>query len=196
MLFSIAPALFVALMDSTDAVQIVPDSLASDSTAIAEWPVQPLEFCPSEEILIDLIALNNCCCVMGDCSNETEAPGLKVVEAGIQMLRDDIQLAGSCWDFINAVYTRAGFERKQQTIYQGAKGSLLKDPDLIQPGDWIYHINYGFHDVGHSAIFLCWQDYEQRLALTLSHVGQNKLRAGKLGVYDLKGVYKIKRPQE
>lgn len=183
-------------LNSNDVGQMVPNSLTVDSLASAVGPVQPLEFCPDEDVLVELTALNQCCCVAGGCSNETEAPGLKVVEEGIQMLRDNVQIAGSCWDYINVVYTRAGFAQKQQTIYQGAQGSLLNNPELIQPGDWIYHINYSFHNGVHSAIFLCWQDYEERLALTLSHVGQNKLRAGKLGVYDLKGVYNIKRPQE
>ena len=124
--------------------------------------------------------------------------GLKVLTTGYNMVMvKEEKVQGSCWDYINRVYSNAGFSgSKRKTVFSGKKGANYASQSMIKPGDWIYHVNHSFNDIGHSAIFICWKDYEKKLGVTLSHVGQNKLRPGKYGVYDLSHVYNIMRPAE
>ena len=156
-------------------------------------------FCPDEEMLQQVDYLKDCCCLLDQgCPNKTHEAGFRIIKEGYQMavVRKDI-IVGSCWDFINAVYKNAGFHRSnREVVYKRKKGIKHSSPEILQPGDWIYHVNYSFHNVEHSAIFVCWKDYEKRMGITLSYVGQNKSAPGKYGVYDLSGVYNIKRAKE
>ncbi|MDG1427316.1 MAG: hypothetical protein P8H56_05215 [Crocinitomicaceae bacterium] len=154
-------------------------------------------FCPAPKMLSEVELLKDCCCLRDeDCERELSPEGLEIVRTGYEMTVTTKQLIkGSCWDFINTVYNNAGFSSSsRETIFKGKKGSDQIDVSLLQPGDWIYHINYSFQNVEHSAIFICWKDYDKKLAITLSHVGQNKSRAGQFGVYDLRSVYNVMRP--
>ena len=163
---------------------LVVDSLRLDS----------LKFCPSQEIIDLLGEVSKCCCVKGDCIQTISLSGIEVVNKGIEMVLEDYKMSGSCWSYASKVYELAGFpSNKRTTIYKSNKGTWIKDPSIIQPGDWIYHVNYSFHNVEHSAIFICWKDYDRRIAITLSHVGQKKYAPGKFGEYDLSGVYNVIR---
>lgn len=160
------------------------DSLKIDSS----------RFCPSPEFVDILSDLSECCCIKDDCIQPISKAGIEVVNKGMDMVIENYKMSGSCWSFANKVYELAGFpQNKRTTIYKNKKGTLIKDPSIIQPGDWIFHVNYSFNNVEHSAIFICWKDYERRIAITLSHVGQNKHASGKFGVYDLRGVYNVIR---
>jgi hypothetical protein len=120
--------------------------------------------------------------------------GFLVLNKGLELFQTNFKTSGSCWTYVNKVYEMAGFTSgKRDVIYAAKKGTLIKDPSIIMPGDWLYHVNYSFRNVEHSAIFVCWQDKEKLLAVTLSHVGQNKYAGGDFGVYDLKGVYRVTR---
>mgnify|MGYP003953015869 CR=1 FL=1 len=158
-----------------------------------------ITFCPDEETLQQVEYLKNCCCLLDQgCPNKTQEEGLRIIKEGYEMavLRKDIVI-GSCWGFINAVYNNAGFQRaNREVVYKRNKGTKHSSPELLEPGDWIYHVNYSYHNVEHSAIFICWKDYDKRMGITLSYVGQNKSAPGKYGVYDLSGVYNIKRAKE
>ena len=103
--------------------------------------------------------------------------GFLVLNKGLELFQTNFKTSGSCWTY----------------VYAAKKGTLIKDPSIIMPGDWLYHVNYSFRNVEHSAIFVCWQDKEKLLGVTLSHVGQNKYAGGDFGVYDLKGVYRVTR---
>lgn len=150
--------------------------------------------CFNEDLLSVINELEDCCCLREDCSFPSNEVGNRVVKKGMEMVLNDYKISGSCWTFVNKLYELSGItSANRKVIYKAKKGSLIQDPSLIQPGDWIYHINYSFHNVEHSAVFICWKDYDKKLALTLSHVGQSKYAAGKYGVYDLKGVYHIMR---
>ena len=156
-------------------------------------------FCPDDEMLQQVEYLKDCCCLLEQgCPNKTQEAGLRIINEGYQMavLQKDIVI-GSCWDFINAVYNNAGFQRaNREVVYKRAKGTELSNPELLEPGDWVYHVNYSYHNIEHSAIFICWKDYDKRMGITLSYVGQNKSTPGKYGVYDLRGIYNIKRAKE
>lgn len=120
--------------------------------------------------------------------------GFLVLNKGLELFQTNFKTSGSCWTYVNKVYDMAGFTSgKRDVIYAAKKGTLIKDPSIIMPGDWLFHVNYSFRNVEHSAIFVCWQDKEKLLAVTLSHVGQNKYAGGDFGVYDLKGVYRVTR---
>lgn len=191
-----------------DYTQQVLDSLAfavnntassKNSPAVEPRSDSSSAFCPDDEMLQQVEYLKNCCCLLDQgCPNKTQVGGLRIVKEGYQMaiLRKDIVI-GSCWDFINKVYSNAGFQgANRETIYKGKKGTRCPTPELLQPGDWVYHVNYSYHNIEHSAIFICWKDYDKRMAVTLSYVGQNKSAPGKYGVYDLSGVYNVMRAKE
>ena len=156
-------------------------------------------FCPDDAMLEQIDYLQNCCCLIDEaCPNKTSAGGLRIIREGYQMaiVRKDI-IIGSCWDFINKVYSNSGFKQaNRETIYKGKKGSKYPTPKLLQPGDWVYHVNYSFNNIEHSAIFICWKDFDKKMAITLSYVGQNRSSPGKYGIYDLSGVYNIMRAKE
>ncbi len=153
-------------------------------------------YCPTETEINNLELLRDCCCLKEDnCQKKASETGLKIIRKGYEMsvITKKI-IKGSCWNFANAVYNDAGFpSEKREIIFKGTKKGPFADIDIIQPGDWIYHINYSFHGVEHSAIFICWKDYEKKIAITLGHVGQNLARSGIYGEYDLKSVYYITR---
>jgi hypothetical protein len=98
---------------------------------------------------------------------------------------------GSCWGFVDAVYKKAGVTK--ETIFSSKQGGRYASADMLKPGDWIYHVNYAFRNVGHSAIFVCWKDKAKKQAITMSYVGMNRTVPGRLDVADLKGVYSIFR---
>jgi len=156
--------------------------------------IDTLQFFPTKE-MVDLFSeISTCCCINGDCIQPISESGIIVVHKGLKMVEEDYKMSGSCWSFANNVYELAGFpSNKRTSIYKSNKGTLLKDPSIIQPGDWIYHVNYSFHNVEHSAIFICWKDFDRRIGITLGHVGQNKYAPGRFGEYDLRGVYSVIR---
>ncbi len=98
---------------------------------------------------------------------------------------------GSCWGFVDAVYKKAGVTK--ETIFSSKQGGPYASSSLLKPGDWMYHVNYAFRNVGHSAIFVCWKDKAKKQAVTMSYVGMNRAVPGRLDVADLKGVYSIFR---
>ena len=137
-------------------------------------------------------------CVCADTSSNTtdfNNNGLKVLQVGreIAIINKEI-ITGSCWDFVNYVYKKSGAEKT--SIFRSKKGGPYAKPEMVKPGDWIYHINYSYKNIEHSAIFVCWKDIEKRIAVTLSYAGGNRKLPGKYGTYNLKGIYSIQRPAE
>jgi hypothetical protein len=174
---------------------------AQDSTNTANNENISIETNASENSEFKLIKsaefLTACGC--GTSFNQVEKSdnieGLKVLEKGYQIayVKKEI-ITGSCWDFVNAVYNRTGKEYQKTTVYSTKKSEKkYADKKMLKPGDWIYHINYDYSGVEHSAIFVCWKDFEQGKAVTLSYAGQNRKQAGRFGVYNLNGVYSIFR---
>jgi hypothetical protein len=103
---------------------------------------------------------------------------------------------GACWDYINAVYTRAGYpESKRRYVYRTAKKGPYADTKLIRPGDWLYFVNHSYNDIEHSAVFVEWINRGAREARMLSYAGQNRREPGRYLSYDLRSVYTIIRPQ-
>lgn len=129
-------------------------------------------------------------------AKQLDSASLQVLEIGKQMaLITKTIILGSCWDFVNEVFNRAGVSAFKQTIFKSKKAGPYADARLVQPGDWIYHVNHNSNGVDHSAIFVCWKDYTKREAVTLSYAGRNRNVPGRYGVYNLRSIFAIFRPQ-
>jgi len=142
---------------------------------------------------------NYCQCehvfINADTSSENKG-GFKVLKTGYKMALVDMSIVqGSCWDFVNEVYHRSGFGDAKETIFRSRKKGPFAASSLVKPGDWIYHINHQFNNSEHSAIFVCWKDFANKIAVTLSYAGMNKKTPGKFGEYQLNNIYSIFRPK-
>ena len=102
-------------------------------------------------------------------------------------------IKGGCWDYLNAVFNRAGVNRS--TVHKGAyaEGPYVNSRD-IQVGDWLYYINHGYNDIEHSGLFVGWVDESAKQALILSYAGESRQEPARYRVYDLSHVYHIIRP--
>ncbi len=102
-------------------------------------------------------------------------------------------IKGGCWDYLNAVFNRAGVSR--DTIHKGTYGQgPYASSDEIKVGDWLYYINHGYNRVEHSGLFVGWVDESAKQALILSYAGENRREPARYKVYDLSNVYQIMRP--
>jgi len=121
-------------------------------------------------------------------------PGKKILATGRKMALDNKTIIkGSCWNWVNEVFNRSGFEKSKQIIFKSKKSGPYVDQNLIQPGDWLYYINYSYHMVEHSGIFVYWKDFDKKLGVILSYGGRNRKEPGRYLTYDLKSVYYITR---
>lgn len=103
-------------------------------------------------------------------------------------------IQGGCWDYLDAVFKRAGVTR--DTMHKGtyARGPYA-DSDEIKVGDWLYYINHGYNGVEHSGLFVGWVDEPTEQALILSYAGESRREPARYRVYDLSNVYQIMRPR-
>ena len=127
-------------------------------------------------------------------------PGERVLAIGDKIVDSGTRRMGACWDFVNAVYNCSGYQGKLRTAIFGRteneKGPYLEDMDMIQPGDWIMHINFDYRPqagITHSAIFVSWKDKEKMTAITLDYVGEKRCEAGHYSEHTLTKVYCIYR---
>ncbi|MBP2279994.1 hypothetical protein H4W00_000807 [Psychrobacter sp. PL19] len=102
-------------------------------------------------------------------------------------------IQGGCWDYLNAVFNRAGVTK--DTVHKGAykQGPYANSSD-IEVGDWLYYINHGYNGVEHSGLFVGWVDEAAKQALILSYAGEQRREPARYRVYDLSNVYQIMRP--
>ena len=122
--------------------------------------------------------------------------GERVLEMGASMVESGEIVSGSCWDFIHAAYTRAGYPiAERETVFKGSKSGVFADVDDIQPGDWLYHVNHSYNNVEHSGVFVQWVDKDKKIGTTLSYQGEGRQLPGRYNDYDLKSVYNIMRPK-
>ena len=136
---------------------------------------------------------------LNDAEQQAGEPARKILVTGRNMAMDDKTiLRGSCWDYANEVYNRAGFPNtrySRQTVFRGSKKrGPYADAALIQPGDFLYYINHSYHDIEHSAIFVSWLNIDKRQAIMLSYGGEKRKEPGRYLPYDLSHVFRIIRP--
>ena len=128
-----------------------------------------------------------------------DGPGRSVLKTGRVMTVDRQEIVrGSCWDYSNEVYNRAGYpntRKNRATVFKGTKkrGPYAK-ASQIKPGDWLYFINHSYNGVEHSSIFVKWTNYKQRIGLMLSYGGEKRNQPARYREYDLSNVYQIIRP--
>ncbi len=102
-------------------------------------------------------------------------------------------IQGGCWDYLNAVFNRAGVTR--DTLHKGSyRQGPYANSSEIEIGDWLYYINHGYNGVEHSGMFVGWVDESAKQALILSYAGESRREPARYRVYDLSNVYQIMRP--
>jgi hypothetical protein len=125
------------------------------------------------------------------------SPSKQILATGRKMALDDKTIIkGSCWDWINEVFNRAGYGTNKKVIYKSKKNGPYVDINLIKPGDWLYYVNYSYHGIEHSGIFIYWKDFEKKIGVILSYGGRNRNETGRYLSYNLKSVYYITRAVE
>lgn len=141
---------------------------------------------------------NYCSCQNQDTTNYVANENLgsnRVLEIGLDMaLFSKTIIIGSCWDFVNEVYKRAGVTANKKTIFNSKLKGPYANQTLVKPGDWIYHSNKSHNNIEHSAIFVCWKDFENKIAITLSYAGMKRSVPANYGTYDLSNIFAIFRP--
>ena len=126
--------------------------------------------------------------------NKADIAGKAILKTGRKMaVIDKTIIKGSCWDYINAVYKKAGYGTNKKIVYKSKKSGPYADVSKIKPGDWIYYVNHSYGGVEHSGIFVYWKDYKKKIGVTLSYGGEKRNEPGRYLPYDLKSVYYITR---
>jgi len=102
---------------------------------------------------------------------------------------------GGCWDYIDAVWTRAGFPdgTRRVTVFRSRKRGPYAPTASIHPGDWLYFINHSYGGIEHSAIFVAWADRTQHQAYMLSYAGQQRDECARYKLYDISNVFQVIR---
>ena len=126
-------------------------------------------------------------------SQSSQAAREVISTARAMTLNERTIIKGGCWDYLNAVFKRAGVSR--DTVHKGAyKQGPYASSNEIEVGDWLYYINHGYKDIEHSGLFVGWVDEAAKQALILSYAGENRREPARYRVYDLSHVYQIMRP--
>lgn len=158
------------------------------STAYAE-DIPYRFFKPKAELLMH--ALN-------EAESEADPEARMILRTGREMALDKkVVIIGGCWNYVDAVYTRAGFPKdRRRIVFKGTlRNGPYADKDALKPGDWIYHINHSYHDIEHSGIFIKWLDKARAIGLLLSYRGEKSNSPARYRGYDLSNVYTITRPK-
>lgn len=186
--FGVAVALLAGCGAAPTAAVVRAVERPLDGPAPPAAPVEPVAEAPVEASMADRLRAAEAA---------AEPAGRQVLATARDLIdREVVVVRGSCWDYANAVFERAGFAagRARQTVFRGGKKGPYADLDQVRPGDWLYYVNHSYGEVPHSAIFVDWEDREAGLGLMISYVGAKRRRPGRYEVYDLRSVYRIVRP--
>lgn len=118
-----------------------------------------------------------------------------VLETVQAMLAEDVIVRGSCFDWAEAVYTRAA-GHPHDAFHSSREHGPYADASVFHPGDWVFFINGATVDETHSAIFVGWVDQAQRTAMMVSYAGGRREEPGRFGTYTLTTAYRIVRELE
>ena len=135
--------------------------------------------------------------VVMDRAIESASPfGRRVLEASREMINEREIIIGGCWDYINAVYNKAGIVGKERAVvYKSRLRGPYVDSGKIEAGDWLYFVNHTFNDIEHSAIFIAWLNQDKKEALMVNYVGGNQKKPATYKRFILDEVYNIIRGQ-
>jgi hypothetical protein len=144
----------------------------------------------SREKIVDLEKILN------RAEKKADPKGKSILTTGRSMIKRNQIIRGSCWDYANAVYKKAGYpDNARVTPLKSKMKGPYADLSTIQAGDWLYFINHSFKEIDHSGIFIEWTNFENKRGVILSYVGGKKNQPGNYRIYDLKHVYYIIRPK-
>ena len=132
--------------------------------------------------------------ILGDAEQQSSVAAREVISTARTMaLNERAIIQGGCWDYLNAVFKRAGVTRN--TVHKGVyRQGPYASSNEIEAGDWLYYINHGYKGIEHSGLFIGWVDESAKQALILSYAGENRREPARYKVYDLSNVYQIMRP--
>ncbi len=127
-----------------------------------------------------------------------QGPGRNVLSTAKKMIYLERKIVkGSCWDWVDAVYTRAGYpEKKRVTVFRGDEGGPYADVSGLKPGDWVMHYNLEYLPYTHSSLFIRWLDKRALLAEVFDYSGQDKEVPGKLSKHCYAKVFGILRASD
>ncbi len=132
--------------------------------------------------------------IIAQALSSTSGPAKRVLYTAHRMVKDKVIIRGSCWNYLNAAYTKAGFGKDQRKIvYKQSKNGPYAPVSYIKPGDWLYYINHSYGGVEHSGMFIGWVNRRKKQGLILSYPGERRKKPGRYRVYDLRSVYQIVR---
>ena len=132
--------------------------------------------------------------LLSNAETQSSLAAREVISTARKMaLNERTIIQGGCWDYLNAVFKRAGVTR--DTIHKGTYGQgPYANSGEIEVGDWLYYINHGYNGVEHSGLFVGWVNEQAKQALILSYAGESRREPARYRVYDLSNVYQIMRP--
>jgi hypothetical protein len=120
----------------------------------------------------------------------------KVLSTARKMVKNRVVVRGSCWDYLNTAFSKAGFDKSgRKIIYRRPKRGPYVSVSSIQPGDWLYYINHSYGNIEHSGMFIGWINRSKKQGLILSYQGGHKNKPGRYRPYILSSVYQITRAQ-
>jgi hypothetical protein len=121
--------------------------------------------------------------------------GDRVLRAAQEMIESSTIVRGSCYDWVDAVFTRASGQRHMVLDGGPERGPYAPTSDF-RPGDWVMFVNEmsgGDRSHTHSAIFVGWVDEGARVAMMVSYPGGRRDEPGRFSTYDLSLAYRIER---
>lgn len=130
--------------------------------------------------------------ILDEAEDNSTVIGRKILETSRIMITNQEIVLGSCWDYINAIYNRAGHPSKfRVTTYKSKLQGPYVEPVKLEGGDWLYFVNHSYNNVEHSGIFVGWTNLAKKEALIISYAGGNQAKPARYKVYDLSSVYNI-----
>jgi hypothetical protein len=119
-----------------------------------------------------------------------------VLTAAHRMVASGHIVRGSCWDYLNAAFTQAGYLASKRTVvFRHSKNGPYAHSGQIRPGDWLYYINRSYGGIEHSGLFVDWINRAHGQGLILSYKGERCNEPGHYRPHDLCSVYQITRAQ-
>ena len=125
--------------------------------------------------------------------------GHRVLAVARRMVRRRTIVRGSCFDYIERAFGRAGYPAaRRERIFSSVPEGPYADLSLIAPGDWLFIVPHPDREpeLTHSVIFVRWLDRDAGRAEVVSYAGGNARRPGGLVPYDLNHTYVIARAHD
>ncbi len=125
--------------------------------------------------------------------NADSAGRIILQTARLMTLDEKVIIIGSCWNYINNVFKRAGFAKNRHVVFRSKKQGPYTDSKNIKAGDWIYYVNHSYGNIEHSGIFVYWIDKDKKIASILSYGGEYRNKPARYKPYKIDDVYFITR---